>query len=59
MSWEASSAATCLLFVLLEYLAHPVGVFNSVLPGQRDVVNRLLMTFPVSSTVRALLQLRR
>lgn len=37
-SWmfgEAFSGATCLLFVLLEYLAHPIGIFSSVRHGIR------------------------
>lgn len=37
-SWmfgEAFSGAACLLFVLLEYLAHPVGIFSRVRHGVR------------------------
>lgn len=54
MSWEALSGATRLLFVLLEYLAHPIEVFSRTLPGQRDELSGLLKACPVSSTVRAL-----
>ena len=38
MSWEDFSGVTCLLFVLLEYLAHPIGVFSSSLPGKIDEI---------------------